>query len=131
MTNAERLEAILEILDRLAELATDHTLLIEGKDDRIALNRLGVKGDMFQIQSSGGPVCAVEYVESHGGKAVLLTDWDRRGDTLADTISRLLGKDNPSIDYAVRRELGRLCRGFIKEIEELASFVDTLSDKSF
>ncbi|MCQ2079183.1 MAG: Toprim subdomain protein [archaeon] len=131
MNDQDRLDAIREVLERLAELAEDHVLLVEGKDDCASLTRLGIDADMFQIQSSGGPVCAVEYVETHGGKAVLLTDWDRRGDSLAETISGLLGRDNPNLDTGVRRDLGRLCRASIREIEDLASFVKSLSAKCF
>ena len=64
MTDAERLEEIYELLSELDELSKDHILLIEGKKDRRALTALGVSGDMFQIQSDGGPVKAAEYVRS-------------------------------------------------------------------
>lgn len=127
LTDRERYDAINEVLVRLEELSADHILLIEGKKDRIPLQSLGIDADMFQIQSDGGPVIAAEYVENHGGRAVVLTDWDRRGDNLAEQLSAVLGKDNASIDYKVRRDLSRLCRAYIKDVESLYTYVTVLS----
>lgn len=128
VTEQDRLEAVSEILDRLEELSHDHILIIEGKKDRRALEALGIRGDMFLVQSSGGPVAAAEYVESHGGKAVILTDWDRRGDSLAEQISGMLG-NRPGIDLQIRRELASLCRMYVKDVESMDSLVAFLSGK--
>ncbi len=130
MTEEERLEAIQSLLDRIAELSADHVLVIEGKKDREALESLGIHGDMFLVQSSGGPVCAAEYVESHGGKAVILTDWDRRGDTLCEQIADMIGY-RPGVDTQIRRELSGLCRMYIKDVESLDALYETLSGKVY
>ena len=95
MSDEVRLEEILKVLGRLKELSADHVILVEGRKDREALAYLGISGDVFQIQSSGGPSAAAEYVESRGGKAVILTDWDRRGGNLAAALRDILGRDNP------------------------------------
>lgn len=125
MTDAERLEEIYELLSELDELSKDHVLLIEGKKDRRALTALGVSGDMFQIQSDGGPVKAAEYVEEHGGKCVVLTDWDDRGDMLADRLCEMLD-DHAVVDTHIRRGLRRLCSSYIKDMESLDSLVGRL-----
>ena len=62
MTEEERLEAIQQLLERLEELSRTHVLLVEGKKDREALDALGIGGDIFQVQSGGGPVAAADYV---------------------------------------------------------------------
>ncbi|AGI84892.1 Toprim subdomain protein [Candidatus Methanomethylophilus alvi Mx1201] len=127
MSDEVRLEEILKVLGRLKELSADHVILVEGRKDREALAYLGISGDVFQIQSSGGPSAAAEYVESRGGKAVILTDWDRRGGNLAATLRDILGRDNPDIDGSVREDLSRLSRHYIKDVEALDSLVDRLS----
>ncbi len=127
MSDEVRLEEILKVLGRLKELSADHVILVEGRKDREALAYLGISGDVFQIQSSGGPSAAAEYVESRGGKAVILTDWDRRGGNLAAALRDILGKDNPDIDGSVREDLSRLSRHYIKDVEALDSLVDRLS----
>lgn len=127
MSDEVRLEEILKVLGRLKELSADHVILVEGRKDREALAYLGISGDVFQIQSSGGPSAAAEYVESRGGKAVILTDWDRRGGNLAAALRDILGRDNPDIDGSVREDLSRLSRHYIKDVEVLDSLVDRLS----
>ncbi|MDD7479981.1 Toprim subdomain protein [Methanomethylophilus alvi] len=127
MSDEVRLEEILKVLGRLKELSADHVILVEGRKDREALAYLGISGDVFQIQSSGGPSAAAEYVESRGGKAVILTDWDRRGGNLAAALRDILGRDNPDIDGSVREDLSRLSRHYIKDVEALDSLVDRLS----
>ena len=127
MSDEVRLEEILKVLGRLKELSADHVILVEGRKDREALAYLGISGDVFQIQSSGGPFAAAEYVESRGGKAVILTDWDRRGGNLAAALRDILGRDNPDIDGSVREDLSRLSRHYIKDVEALDSLVDRLS----
>ena len=127
MSDEVRLEEILKVLGRLKELSADHVILVEGRKDREALAYLGISGDVFQIQSSGGPSAAAQYVESRGGKAVILTDWDRRGGNLAAALRDILGRDNPDIDGSVREDLSRLSRHYIKDVEALDSLVDRLS----
>ncbi len=130
MTEEERLEAIQGLLERISELSADHVIVIEGKKDREALESLGIRGDMFLVQSSGGPVCAAEYVEAHGGKAVILTDWDRRGDTLCEQISDMIGY-RPGVDTQIRRELAGLCRMYIKDVESLDALYEMLAGKVY
>ena len=127
MSDEVRLEEILKVLGRLKELSADHVILVEGRKDREALAYLGISGDVFQIQSSGGPSAAAEYVESRGGKAVTLTDWDRPGGNLSAALRDILGRDNPDIDGSVREDLSRLSRHYIKDVEALDSLVDRLS----
>ena len=127
MSDEVRLEEILKVLGRLKELSADHVILVEGRKDREALAYLGISGDVCQHQAPGRPSAAAEYVESRGGKAVILTDWDRRGGNLAAALRDILGRDNPDIDGSVREDLSRLSRHYIKDVEALDSLVDRLS----
>lgn len=127
MDDAVRLEEILKVLERLKELSADHVILVEGRKDRDSLAHLGISGDIFQVQSSGGPSAAAEYVESKGGKAVILTDWDRRGGNLAASLRAILGKDSRDVDDTVRMDLARLSRHYVKDVEALDSLVERLS----
>ena len=130
MTDSVRLEEIRKVVERLKVLSADHIILIEGLKDREALTALGISGDMFQIQSEGGPMKAVEYVEANGGKAVILTDWDRRGGLLASQLRTIFGPDNPDIDYLVREDLAKLGRHYVKDVEAMDSLVARLSESN-
>jgi dTMP kinase len=119
MDLAERLERFDAVIDDLADLALDHILLIEGKNDAAALAELGISGDMFCVQSGGGPVKAAEYAWNLGRPAVILTDWDRRGDALADDLRRNLASLGVRYDDSVRRRLSGVCHPFCKDVENI------------
>ena len=127
LSDQVRLAEILKVLGSLTDRSADPAIQVDATEDREALAYLGISGDVFQIQSSGGPSAAAEYVESRGGKAVILTDWDRRGGNLAAALRDILGRDNPDIDGSVREDLSRLSRHYIKDVEALDSLVDRLS----
>jgi 5S rRNA maturation endonuclease (ribonuclease M5) len=125
LNDEERLERIEEVLERLDILSNDHVILVEGLKDIRALEAVGIRGDFFTVQASGGPVAAAEYVESRGTGAVVLTDWDRKGNMLAEQLLGLL-PPGPGIDTAVRSDLSRLCGGLSKDVESLDSVVSRL-----
>lgn len=123
LTDRERHSHISEVLEELRTLSEDHVLLIEGKKDGYALDALGIAGDRYMIQSGGGPVDAVQYVEGHGGKAVILTDWDRRGESLAEHLATLLG---PKANTDIRDRLIKYCKTDIKDMESLDTLMARL-----
>jgi 5S rRNA maturation endonuclease (ribonuclease M5) len=75
-------------------------------------------------------VRAGEYVASRGGRSVVLTDWDDRGDRLAERLEEVLGKSPEDTDFTIRSKLRHLCRMYIKDIESLDTFVFGLRAKS-
>ena len=130
MDDAERLEAIEEALDRLRRLSSDHVILVEGSKDVSALEAVGVTGDMFCVQSGGGPVRAAEYAWRRKRPAVIMTDWDGRGGNLAGTLADNLDSLGVRWDGSVRRDLSALCRPFCKDVESLDSVVSLLSTRA-
>ena len=77
MDDAERLDAIQELLDELSSMSSTHIILVEGLKDVASLRHVGVDGEFFCVQSGGGPVKAAEHVWHSGKQAVIMTDWDR------------------------------------------------------
>lgn len=130
MDDAERLEAIEEALDRLRMLSSDHVILVEGSKDVSALEAVGVTGDMYCVQSGGGPVRAAEYAWRRKRPAVIMTDWDGRGGNLAGTLADNLDSLGVRWDGSVRRDLSALCRPFCKDVESLDSVVSLLSTRA-
>lgn len=126
MEDEERLSGIDRILDELSILAEDHVILIEGLRDVRALDNLGISGDVFAVQAGGGPMKAAEYVMEHGGKAVVLTDWDRTGERIASDLERQLSALGLECDLGIRRKLHVFCRRFISDMESLDSLVERL-----
>lgn len=126
MDDDERLEALEALLLRLGEAAESSILLVEGSKDVDALRSVGIDGEFYCVQSGGGPLRAAEHVWRAGRPAVILTDWDRRGGSLADDLRRDLESLCVPYDDGIRRELAVLCRQYSKDVESLASVLALL-----
>lgn len=125
--DADRYEAIIEILEDLEELSEDSVILVEGRKDVSALKRLGISGDIFTVQSSGGPIKAAEYVYEQKKKGVILTDWDSKGDIIASDLETQLSALDISYDRDIRERLAGQCRKDIKDVQALKELVVKLS----
>ena len=127
MNDRERLEMIDAILDELSEMSGSRVLLIEGKKDREALTRLIGDFRCIMVQKEGGPLKAAETLFDGGDSAVILTDWDNKGDVIASELEYHLKALGVSYDKDIRERLGKLCRKDIKDIESLDSLYGRLS----
>ncbi|MGI5964752.1 MAG: toprim domain-containing protein [Candidatus Methanomethylophilaceae archaeon] len=128
MSDEERYEQILLVLEDLEEMSYDCVILVEGRRDVTALNHLGIYGDFYTVQSSGGPLKAAEYVFSTKKKAVILTDWDRKGDIIASDLAIQLSALDIQYDLSVRDRLASLCRIDIKDVQSLDELVNRLAE---
>lgn len=123
MDDAERLEAIQDLLDELSSMSSTHIILVEGLKDVASLRHVGVDGEFFCVQSGGGPVKAAEHVWHSGKSAVIMTDWDRRGGTLARSLRDNLSSLGVRYDDRIRGELAVLCRPYVKDVESVDAVV--------
>lgn len=121
MDDEERFERLNELIDEINTLAETHVILVEGLKDISALKAVGVDGDFHCVQSSGGPLRASEFVWRTGKSALILTDWDRRGDNLAQTMRSNLTSLGVRYDDHIRSEMAYLCRPYAKDVESLDS----------
>ena len=121
MNDDERLRRLDEILDRIQSMSSDHVILVEGKNDRRSLLDLNLSLDTIEVQRDGGPLRAAEMVYESGKKAIILTDWDDRGDRLAKDLSEQLSALCISYDMNIRKDLRDSCIKDIKDVESLHS----------
>jgi len=132
-TNLEkRLEKILQLLDRLAtESAKGTPIIVEGKNDINTLHKLGVKGDVISAKSSGKSFLDVlsEVEEKGKHEVILLMDFDRRGKEWTSRLTQRLEKMriNPNLHFW-KQFLG-LVGHDVKDIESLATYLETLRKK--
>ena len=127
MNDRERLEMIDVLLDELSEMAEDRVILIEGLKDRAALGRLLGEFRCIMVQREGGPLRAAESLYESGDSAIILTDWDSKGEFIAADLEHHLTALGVTYDNSIRRRLGDLCRKDIKDIESLDSLYARLS----
>jgi 5S rRNA maturation endonuclease (ribonuclease M5) len=79
------------------------------------------------VQREGGPLRAAETLFDNHEKAVILTDWDNKGESIAADLEHHLSLLGIEYDTSIRRRLGDLCRKDIKDIESLDSLYARLS----
>jgi len=132
-TNLEkRLEKILQLLDKLAtESARGTPIIVEGQNDINTLHKLGVKGDIIPAKSSGKSFLDVlsEVEEKEKHEVILLMDFDRRGKEWTSLLAQHLQKMkiNPNLHFW--KQLLGLVGHDVKDIEGLATYLETLRKK--
>ena len=132
-TNLEkRLEKILQLLDRLAtESAKGIPIIVEGQNDINTLHKLGVEGDIIPAKSSGKSfldiLSEVEEKEKH--EVILLMDFDRRGKEWTSLLAQRLEKMKITPNIHFWKQLLGLVGHNVKDIEGLATYLETLRKK--
>lgn len=129
----KRLERILKLLERLEEQsAKGTTIVVEGKNDVQALYSLGITGDIILAKTSGKSFFDVlsEIERRERREVILLFDFDRRGKQWTRRLARCLEgmKITPNLLFW-RMLLGLVGRD-VKDIEGLATYLETLKNKS-
>ena len=131
MNDSERLEQLENILDELQEMSSTHICLIEGNKDRRALDNLGLEDlKTIEVQREGGPLRAAEMVSSMGKEAIILTDWDDRGNRIEKDLREQLDALCVRYDTEIRERLRDICIKDIKDVESLDSLYKRLKNES-
>lgn len=136
MNDSERFELLEEIFDELQDMTGTHIALIEGNKDRRALDNLGLQDlRTIEVQRGGGPLRAAEMISETKMKAIILTDWDDRGNRLEQDLKKQLDALCVGYDTEIRSRLRGICIKDIKDVESLDSLYKRLeavtSDQSF
>lgn len=128
----KKLESIYKLLERLEnKSAKGSPIIVEGKNDVVALRKLGITGELILAKTSGksflGVLAEIEKKDSR--EVILLFDFDRRGREWTQRLAACLEglKINPILVFW--RKLLRLVGRDVKDIEGLASYVETLKNK--
>ena len=131
MNDAERFEALEGILELLQDMSGTHIALVEGNKDRRALDNLGLHDlQTIEVQREGGPLRAAERLSEMRRPAVILTDWDDRGNRIEQELRRQLDALCVDYDRVTRLRLRDICIKDIKDVESLDSFYERLRKKT-
>lgn len=128
MKPEKRLEILESVLEELSILS-DHVIIVEGPKDKEALTDLCISGEMIAVQSEGGPLKISETICAEGKRAVILTDWDRKGESIADELKRNLSALCVHFDTQIRTRLIDVCVKDIKDVESLPALYRRLSSQ--
>jgi len=129
----KRLERILKLLERLEEQSSKGTpIVVEGRNDIQTLYRLGITGDIILAKTSGKSFLDVlsEIEKKEKREVILLFDFDRRGKEWTRRLASCLEgmKITPNLLFW-RMLLGLVGRD-VKDIEGLATYLETLKNRS-
>ena len=110
-------------------------VFVEGRRDRIALERLGFSGPV-EVLNRGWSVddVLVHLVETYGRKStvdegpsiIVLMDWDRTGGRLQTTIRRNLESLDVRFEERLRSTLMRCLKPETRVVEGLSGLIDVL-----
>lgn len=122
----KRMEQVDKLLDELQDFVNqDSIIVVEGKRDVIALKSLGINGK-FRLATHHSLINFCEDMAKAGKKIVILTDWDRRGNILADKLVQNLQSLGNNPDTRIRDLIISLVQKEIKDIESLPGYVKKL-----
>lgn len=128
MNPAERLDALEMALGELRERAAGGAVLVEGRRDADALERLGVGGTHLLLNTGSSVQVRIDEVaqllaETDWPRLIVLMDWDRTGGRLQDTLVRGLAGRAP-VDTDARRRIAVVSR--VKSVEDLPADLASL-----
>ena len=128
-----RLEKTTELLERLAERSSGSLpIIVEGRNDREALRKLAVKGDVITAKTRGRSLLDVlgAVKEREVQEVILLMDFDRRGREWTRRLAQNLEKMRVKAHLQYWNELLNLVGRDVKDIEGLPAYMETLRRKS-
>ena len=128
----ERLERILELLDKLAkESAKGIPIVVEGTSDVNALRRLSIVGRIISAKASGKTFIDIvdEVVNAGKGEIILLMDFDRRGREWTKRMAWHLQEMRIKPNVVFWKRLLKLVGRDVKDIEGLVTCLETLKKK--
>lgn len=121
----ERAERLREVLAALAEVNSRFPVVVEGKNDALALRQLGLEGEMLVLHRGQRLYDFCEEVAERFPRIVLLLDWDLKGEHLQRSLAQNLSGHWEEFS-PFRDILKVLCQKEIKDIEGIPKLLQRL-----
>jgi len=128
----EKAQEILRILERLIEESVKGTpIIVEGKKDIETLKELNVEGKIISAKTGGKSLLDVvsEVEKFKAQEVILLMDFDRRGKEWTKRLTQNLENSRIKPNLTFWNELKRMVGKDVKDIEGLATYMETLKSK--
>ena len=95
-------------------------VIVEGKKDKAALEKIGIRNNIFVLNTKPVFVVAEEIAKSYG-EAVILTDLDAEGKKLYGKLNTLLQRLGVKVDNSIRNFLFKNTR--LRQIEGIGKLM--------
>jgi len=122
----ERLEHLEKVFEDLEELSNDTPIVVEGIRDIAALRRLGITKNVIAVHRGDTIFGFAEEMAKKHRNVIILTDWDRRGGTLARMLKEALTANGVAANIRIRARIVILSKKEVKDIESMPTFIDRL-----
>ena len=104
---------------------SEKLIIVEGKKDRIALKKLGIRGKILCVKNSSNILSDyLDYI--HDREVILLLDFDDYGTALSKKIAQYLEEKRVKANTAFWREIKTYVRKDVKDVEGIPSFLEKL-----
>lgn len=125
----EKIQKVLESLTQ--ESARGTPIIVEGRKDAETLRTLGITGKILTAKTGGkSRLDLISEVEKTGSaEVILLFDFDRRGKEWTAILRQNLEKAKIRPEATFWRDLLRFAGRELKDIEGLATYLETLRRK--
>ena len=125
--NEDVYDDLVAVIDELSEANLEVPVLVEGEKDVRALRELGLQGEILSLNAGVSMFHLAESYSRRLRKAIILTDWDRRGGQLCRLLLDAFEANGVRADVDLRARITLLCRKDIKDVESLAAHVERLA----
>ncbi|MBX8636988.1 MAG: hypothetical protein KIS30_01080 [Thermoplasmata archaeon] len=129
-SSREFLEKMEKVIADLRELNSETPIIVEGQNDRKALRSLGIGGEIIVLNGRHTIFEMCEELGRRYRRAIILTDWDRKGGQLCRALSHGLASNGVRPDDRVRARISSLSIGESKDVEGLPSYVERLKKRA-
>ena len=118
---------LVALIADLTEANLEVPVIVEGERDVRSLRALGLAGEILPLNSGVSKFHLAESYARRHSRAIILTDWDRRGGQLCRLLMGAFEANQVRVDVDLRARLTLLTRKDIKDVESLATHVERLS----
>lgn len=129
MDDAERLELLDVLLEKLKDASEETPIIVEGKRDRSALKALGIDKNVVELNVGKSIVGFCEEIAKGHREVVVLTDWDAKGGRLFKQLAECFKTMDVKVRGEFRAELARLAKKGAKDVEGLPGFIAWLTSR--
>ena len=120
----QKLLSIMEELQHYAEQGMP--IIIEGKKDEKSLKELGIEGNFIKVSGSPYKLFEIAEIAAQSSKIIILTDFDKKGNELAQKLSEDIQRLGSYPNLQIRRRIMGNTRRYIKDIESLSRHLHQL-----
>lgn len=116
VNDLERAERLREVLEALHEANKRYPVIVEGKKDKNALERLGLNGEIIVLNRGKNLYEFCEDIAEKFANVIILVDWDTTGDSLHQTLTEHLTGHWEAFS-PFREIIKMLCQKDVKDVE--------------